>query len=235
MSTEKKAYLACDTAYEHGIVALFDKDDLLFFACLSEKMAHGKNICSALEQALSFAKENNIAIAALFCGLGPGSFVGIRVALATALGFTFAKNLPLIGFCSHEALANSANQRGDFFVFMKASGDLGYLTGFTSEQNIIRQTVAPVVVAISEVSSQIGGATVIISDMAEKLSPIVDSHITVVSIVGPSAFGIRRASLNRLQENSAVIDESASIKPNYIKPPNVSLPKKAFVIDLQAA
>ena len=64
-------------------------------------------------------------LSAVSVGVGPGSFTGGRVALATARGFALALNVPVYGVSSLEAYAYGAGEdvlvaldtkRGDFYV-----------------------------------------------------------------------------------------------------------------------
>lgn len=72
------------------------------------------------------------------CGVGPGSFTGIRIALSTALGFAFRRNLPVRGVSSlqavlaHPALAAASGGprlavldalRGEVFLSRLESGE----------------------------------------------------------------------------------------------------------------
>ncbi|QQS07190.1 MAG: tRNA (adenosine(37)-N6)-threonylcarbamoyltransferase complex dimerization subunit type 1 TsaB [Fibrobacterota bacterium] len=45
----------------------------------------------------------------IVCGVGPGSFTGIRIALAFAHGAAFGRKLPLVGVSSLEAVARHAD------------------------------------------------------------------------------------------------------------------------------
>lgn len=59
--------------------------------CIAELLArHGK----ALSDVTGFV-----------CGLGPGSFTGLRIGLATLKGLAYARGVPLVGVSSLEALA----------------------------------------------------------------------------------------------------------------------------------
>ncbi len=48
------------------------------------------------------------------CGLGPGSFTGIRIGLSTIKGFCFALNKPSIGIGTLDVLAMNARQWPDY-------------------------------------------------------------------------------------------------------------------------
>jgi tRNA threonylcarbamoyl adenosine modification protein YeaZ len=220
VSIENKTYLALDTSYEHASVALFRGNEIIFERVLGEKFAHGKLICEAIDAALSHSE----TVAGLFCGLGPGSFVGARIALATALGFCFARSLPLMGFCSHEALAFSGEKPDNYSIFMKASGDLFYLTRFLAATSL-----APTqVISIDELPKNLEPDTVIFSDQASRITTKFSSLFLVNTIFGPTPQGILKAAQARFKREGKFVDERAFIKPNYIKAPNVSLPKHSI-------
>lgn len=47
-------------------------------------------------------------LTAVVCGIGPGSFTGVRIGLATAKGLCYAARIPLVGASSLEAMALAA-------------------------------------------------------------------------------------------------------------------------------
>jgi tRNA threonylcarbamoyl adenosine modification protein YeaZ len=219
MNIKNKVYLAIDTAYSVGVVVVFCENSVLFSKSLAHKMSHGKEICRAIDEACQFCHQQNLVIDALLVGLGPGSFVGIRIGLATALGFAFAKGLPLMGFCSHQALAQSVDKNEQAFrFFMKASGSLGYFSSFLRQGGILTIQDQIQVLPSSDLLTE--GAK-IFSDMPDNFEHIKKAQIQ--SLLGPSSAGVMRAAALRL--TSPIIDESDFIKPNYVKPPNVSSPR----------
>ena len=71
----------------------------------------------------SFLRESDISkkdIACVACGRGPGSFTGVRIAMATAKGIASALEVPLVGFSTTDAVAFGVSCAG-------YSGKLGVL------------------------------------------------------------------------------------------------------------
>jgi tRNA threonylcarbamoyladenosine biosynthesis protein TsaB len=69
---------------------------------------HGISLPLALDQVLLEAGGSLQDLTALAVGLGPGSFTGLRVGLATLKGLAYAQRLPLAGASSLRALARAA-------------------------------------------------------------------------------------------------------------------------------
>ncbi len=219
MHLDKKLILAFDTSCAHGMVIAFNGDNIIFEKTLSDKLSHGKYIVSALEEALSASSSE---LAGLMVGLGPGSFIGLRIALATALGFSFARSLPLMGFCSHRAISESFSEYSSKWIITKASGDLSYLS-FFNEQGQQQETQ---VEDYKQALAKITPGSLVISDI-DLRQECAERGLLFRSTHGPSALGIITAAYAKLKDG--LLDESQIIKPNYIKNPNVSLPKKSFV------
>ncbi|MEI7820419.1 MAG: tRNA (adenosine(37)-N6)-threonylcarbamoyltransferase complex dimerization subunit type 1 TsaB [Verrucomicrobiota bacterium] len=88
--------LAIDTSTSHGSVALLDDGRVLLDeACISDRN-HGCALVPLIEQARDLGgRFDCIAI-----GLGPGSYAGVRIAIATAMGLAMATGARLMGIPS---------------------------------------------------------------------------------------------------------------------------------------
>ena len=88
--------LAIDTSTSHGSVALLDGGRVLLDeACISDRN-HGCALVPLIERARDLAgRFDCIAI-----GLGPGSYAGVRIAIATAMGLAMATGARLVGIPS---------------------------------------------------------------------------------------------------------------------------------------
>lgn len=102
--------LAVDTSSKNCSVAIVEVDENKNFNVIVEKNSddektHSQKLMPLVDSAL---KENNLSlndINLLACCLGPGSFTGIRIGIATVKAFADAKNIPTVGVTSLESLA----------------------------------------------------------------------------------------------------------------------------------
>ena len=121
--------LALEFSSEQRSVALTRDGSIL-----SEAMETGgyrvTNAFGLLEKVLAVAKISRDEIEAIAVGLGPGSYTGIRAAIAIAQGWQLARGVMLLGVSSAECLAAQAQagkgfgrvnvvidaQRGEFYL-----------------------------------------------------------------------------------------------------------------------
>jgi tRNA threonylcarbamoyl adenosine modification protein YeaZ len=218
MILSHKAYIALDCSSEIAVVAAFYGEKLLFESALNKKMSHASEITQAVGHAEESIQKAGCELQAVFVGLGPGSFIGLRIALATALGYSMAKDLPLMGFCSHRALMYSHSKpHVKTALVTKASGNLCYFSLFEG----IKQSIE--LLDVHEISQRLESLNLVLSDTDLELS------LPLKIIKGPNANGILQALVERLSHDNFA-DEKDFIKPNYIKEATVSQPKKSPVI-----
>jgi tRNA threonylcarbamoyladenosine biosynthesis protein TsaB len=95
--------LAFDTATDIATSALVDDDEVL-----GERMSRAVTLLEDVDALLRQAGARTGDLDALAVGIGPGSFTGVRVGLATARGLSFGLALPVAGVSTLAALAAGA-------------------------------------------------------------------------------------------------------------------------------
>ncbi|TAM40002.1 tRNA (adenosine(37)-N6)-threonylcarbamoyltransferase complex dimerization subunit type 1 TsaB, partial [bacterium] len=88
-----------------------------FYEC---KLEMGRNLSALLtitiQRALDAAGLKAADIDYFACGLGPGSFTGMRVGLATIKGLSIVRNKPVIAIPTLDILAKNAPLKGSLIV-----------------------------------------------------------------------------------------------------------------------
>ncbi len=107
-----------------------------------------------IDEALKKANLNHAAIETISIGIGPGSYTGIRSAIATAQGWQLARNINLLPIPSAEILAANAaanGQRGEIHFIIDAQRHEYYHTTWKLTEDNQSQTtplhIIPVTVA----------------------------------------------------------------------------------------
>ena len=102
--------LIIDTALEEAIVALSKDGKIIAELTNKETHSHASFIQIAIANLLEQQQMAISELDAIAVTLGPGSYTGLRVGLATAKGIAYSLQKPLIGLSTLTALANAVKQ-----------------------------------------------------------------------------------------------------------------------------
>jgi tRNA threonylcarbamoyl adenosine modification protein YeaZ len=106
--------LAIDTSTSRTSVAIIDGDIILFSGFRDGATAHGPSLPALVQEALALGDVDEVVV-----GMGPGPFTGLRVGIAFAQSFALARDIPVRGVCSLDAIAAQINEK-DFIVTVDA-------------------------------------------------------------------------------------------------------------------
>jgi tRNA threonylcarbamoyladenosine biosynthesis protein TsaB len=104
--------LALSTSTHRGSAAVIEGDRVLGVSGYADLGGHAERIFSAVTEALDAAALKRSDIGLVACDIGPGSFTGVRVGVASAKGLALGLNVPLVGVGSLEAMAAAAFATG---------------------------------------------------------------------------------------------------------------------------
>ena len=102
--------LTIDTSTRIGSVAAIDGASVLCSLQSTEQTAHAERLLALVQAVLGQAGWSLADLELIASGMGPGSFTGVRVGMATAKGLASATGLPLLGVVSLEAMAEAARR-----------------------------------------------------------------------------------------------------------------------------
>ncbi|WP_087004825.1 tRNA (adenosine(37)-N6)-threonylcarbamoyltransferase complex dimerization subunit type 1 TsaB [Gulosibacter sp. 10] len=98
--------LAIDTSAGSDVAVVSEAGRVLAQSRIADTRHHAESIGPAIAEVLQQAGIGPQHVTQVVCGIGPGSFTGLRVGVAAARAFAFARGLPLHPMPSHEAIAH---------------------------------------------------------------------------------------------------------------------------------
>jgi tRNA threonylcarbamoyladenosine biosynthesis protein TsaB len=227
--------LAIDTSHNEGSVALVEaapspfSAQILASASARVSNAHGEAVLPLVDAVLRSAGMALDRVDLIAVGIGPGSFTGTRIGVATAKGLAIGRGIALRGVDSFEALAVDARvpSGSEVAVAIDArKGEVYLAVMSTTDDDVVRLT-EPLHARPEEAWARLQRAAPLpraaIGDgvlLVPELASIVGRRIGVDS---PRAVAI--AALAGARQLRATLDEVDVLEPLYVRPPDITLPK----------
>ncbi len=89
--------LALDLSTARGSIAVVRGDDVLFQSSFQSERSHNAQVFAPLREALTAAGND---LTGIVIGNGPGSYTGVRIAIAAAQGIALSRNVWCVGWSS---------------------------------------------------------------------------------------------------------------------------------------
>lgn len=224
--------LTLDTATETEGVALLEGDVLQGQAQIRVSKTHASQLWKTIFFLLAQAEWELNEIDLWAVTVGPGSFTGLRIGLATIKGLAFATQKPIVGISTLEALAFSFSycpylicpvidaRKKEVFCAYFRSDSHGEIHWAGEPRNIKPQALAQ---EIKEPVLLVGnGARLYQAFFKESLGALAlfpDSHLHLIS---PVVLGTLARS--RMQQGRQSSPEE--IRPFYIRPSDAEYPRQ---------
>ncbi len=117
--------LAIDTSTSRTSVAIIDGETVLYSGHRDGATAHGPSLPLLVQEALKISDVDQVVV-----GMGPGPFTGLRVGIAFAQSFALAREIPVRGVCSLDAIAATIKSE-DFIITVDARRKEVYWARYT--------------------------------------------------------------------------------------------------------
>lgn len=112
--------LNIDTATENATISISQNENVINFLGSSDQKHHASFLQPAIKQLLELNNFSIDQLDAISVTIGPGSYTGLRVGLASAKGLCYALNIPLIALGTLEVMALSVikqNQKPESYLY----------------------------------------------------------------------------------------------------------------------
>lgn len=178
--------LGISTTTKTGSIALYDDDKgLLGEITVDIEKTHSKTLLDKLDKLLEWTSKKIDDIDEVAVSNGPGSFTGVRIAIATVKGLFFAKKVLIYPINELDALAYQINISGEKIVsIIDSRKEKIYCSVSVMEKDKLS------IIDTYQVSK--------LDDLLEKLNNTNESY----NFVGDGAFNYREKIKNKLEEKA---------------------------------
>lgn len=136
--------LSIDTSSNICGVSILDDNNLICNLDQDTCRTHSENLMPMIKDALSKAKITLNEIDLIVCDVGPGSFTGIRIGIATVKAFSDSLNIPCIGISSLEALAYNINNNSNLVCsILDCKNNNCYFALYERKEKIFETLIEP--------------------------------------------------------------------------------------------
>ena len=233
-SPEFQRVLAIETATRYQAVALLDGDQLLEHRIQRVRYNHGSSLLGNIDHLLN-AQGVEVADVDLFCvGLGPGSFTGLRVGLATAKALARATDRPIVGVSSLAALAQGAartHPKATILAAIDARRREVYAAAYRWNDGQLECVLDACALSPARwrerVEKDVTGPLIQIGDGVPRYAELAQwaGVITMPQALAPPS-AVSVALLGRLKARTLGPADLITLEPDYIRPSDARLPDR---------
>jgi tRNA threonylcarbamoyladenosine biosynthesis protein TsaB len=215
---------AIDTSTALGSVALFEDDVLVAEDSRRVSNAHGESLMPMVSALFDRVGWRAGDVARWGVGIGPGSFTGARIAVATAKGIALATGAELVGVTSLDAIAHGLGGDGELVVSTVSAGK-GEL--YVQARRGADVVIAPTHLPIDRVAVAVAGsgsvAVVVVGEAARAVDWSALGPAVVLATDPPHDLP-HASAVGRIAAGRAAEDADA-LEPFYVRPPEITMPK----------
>jgi tRNA threonylcarbamoyladenosine biosynthesis protein TsaB len=156
------------------------------------------------------------------CGLGPGSFTGMRVGLATIKGLSWATKRPVIGISTLDILAHSVKDSDKNIIpIIDAKRNLIYCSIYKKKNRKLSRVKPYMLLSIEEFFKIAKPDSIIFGDAVNSFKEEIIRRVRGANILDkdcwyPKAHNIIALALERIKEKK--FENSFGIRPIYLYP-----------------
>ncbi|MFH0827406.1 MAG: tRNA (adenosine(37)-N6)-threonylcarbamoyltransferase complex dimerization subunit type 1 TsaB [Candidatus Omnitrophota bacterium] len=163
------------------------------------------------------------------CGLGPGSFTGLRTGVAAIKGFSLALQKPVLGISSLDIIArNAGTTERPIAVIVDAKRNLLYCGFFKNLGGCLKRMKPYMLLSQEEFFEKVSAGSIILGDAVGLYREALMHHVRGVTLLDkdawyPKPHHLVAQALERLKDKK--FNNAFDIKPIYLYPKECQIKK----------
>lgn len=217
--------LGIDTSTRVATISIIDEEGVIGEYSLSKDMSHSEKLMPMVEEVLKNIDLKVKDIDLFAVGLGPGSFTGLRIGLASIKSFAHLFNKPIIGVSTLESLAyNMYLTSGLIVPMLDARRDRVYTGLYRFNSSSLKELEGSQILEIKDIKSKLGAYEKIVVNgegslkYKEEIESALGEKVNFASL-GQNmsrATSICELALKKYKEGKR--DDFYTLTPDYIRP-----------------
>lgn len=216
--------LGIDTSSIMTTCAVIEGDKLLGEYSLNQDMSHSEKLVPMIKEVLDNLGLKIQDIDLFAVSVGPGSFTGLRIGVATVKGFAHLYDKPVIGVPTLEALAYNLAPRDIIVPMLDARRDRVYTGIYTCKEDGLETIVEADALEIDELINLLreykeiyvnGQGSVV---YRERLEASLGDRLKFSIIGNMEARGVSICQLGRKKYLEGKRDDYFTLSPDYLRP-----------------
>lgn len=216
--------VAIDTSCMTGGVAILDGERLVAEYILSVRRTHSERLMSSLARAMEDAELKPADIGLVSCCVGPGSFTGIRIGVASAKAMGMALGIRVAPVTGLEALCYGLPAGERAFAMIDAKHGFCYAASFMCTGGAPEPVMPPYYMGVEEIASEIArggvphhmrgdGALAYAKELTRMAGRLAVIPSPEDGVIRPSKVGL--CGIIRHEAGGSV--DPAVLEPSYVK------------------
>lgn len=216
--------LGIDTSTLMATCALIDENKVLGEYSLNQDMSHSEKLIPMVKETLDSLDLEPKDIDLYGVSVGPGSFTGLRIGVATIKALAHLFNKPVVGVSTLEALAYNLAHNDIIVPMIDARRDRVYTAIYSWENEGLKEILEPSIYEIRDLLDLLGkydslvvnGDGVIIHK--DIIRETLGDRVGFASLGQNSTRAASIAELARKKYSQGQRDDYFSLAPDYLRP-----------------
>ena len=216
--------LAVDTSSVVATCAVLDKEKIIGEYSLNQDLSHSEKLSPMIKELMDSLKLKIQDIDIFATAIGPGSFTGLRIGIATMNSYAHVANRPVIGISTLEALAFNLPNNDIVIPMMDARRDRVYTGIYKWIGGELFNIIEPTIMKVTELTDFINDnyeKVTVNGDGTLKYKDILEDKLEEKILFAPRGFNNCRATsvgeLAILKYNKGEIDNYFTLAPEYLR------------------
>ncbi len=225
-------FLGIDTATIRGSIALAGVDGIIDEQCLEERARHTRDLLERIDRLLGNAGRAPADLRGIGVAIGPGSFTGVRIGMATGKGMAYGLGIGLTGLSTLEALARAvpAERIGSverLAAVIEAGRGEVYAAVFRRRGDDLERLLEDRSWRPAELASRLDNGVALVGngiDLLLHAVPDLRQRATIIVPAPPNAGAIALQAAHTI--DTAAGYRVGTLGPNYVRPSDAEVSRR---------